>query len=101
MTRVGSRSYSTRSPSSAYEVGADEEDVFGSDFESTDEEAAQGEGEVGERVVEEEDKKARRVCVLISPIFLNPLSFLIPPSGSSIAGGESHRGRPCETQSYV
>ncbi|KAF9466890.1 YL1 nuclear protein-domain-containing protein [Collybia nuda] len=40
--------------------GKDEEDVFESDFESTDEEEAQGDAEAGERVVHEEEKRARK-----------------------------------------
>ncbi|KAG5636002.1 hypothetical protein H0H81_009429 [Sphagnurus paluster] len=38
----------------------DEEDVFGSDFESTDEEAAQEEVEAGDRAVLDEERRARK-----------------------------------------
>jgi hypothetical protein len=41
----------------------EEEDIFESDFESTDEETAQQEGESGERIVEDEEKQARKVCL--------------------------------------
>ena len=39
----------------------DEEDVFESDFESTDEEAAQEETEPGDKAVKEEERRARKV----------------------------------------
>lgn len=40
----------------------DEEDVFGSDFESTDEEGAAADGDTaGDMAVEDEEKRARRV----------------------------------------
>ncbi|KAG6874140.1 hypothetical protein C0995_005557 [Termitomyces sp. Mi166 len=38
----------------------EEEDVFGSDFESTDEEAAQEDADAGEKVVQDEEKRARK-----------------------------------------
>ncbi|KAF5376895.1 hypothetical protein D9615_007200 [Tricholomella constricta] len=38
----------------------DEEDVFGSDFESTDEEAAQEDIDVGDKAVQEEERRARK-----------------------------------------
>ncbi|KAG6916920.1 hypothetical protein DXG01_004681 [Tephrocybe rancida] len=38
----------------------DEEDVFGSDFESTDEEAAQDDADVGDKVAQEEERRARK-----------------------------------------
>ncbi|KAG5643812.1 hypothetical protein DXG03_009588 [Asterophora parasitica] len=38
----------------------DEEDVFGSDFESTDEEAAQEDAEAGDKAVQEEERRARK-----------------------------------------
>ncbi|KAG6830852.1 hypothetical protein H0H87_006912 [Tephrocybe sp. NHM501043] len=38
----------------------DEEDVFGSDFESTDEEAAQEDADAGDKTAQEEDKRARK-----------------------------------------
>lgn len=43
------------------EDGIDEEDIFGSDFESTDEEGAQDDAEAGDKVVHEEEKRARKV----------------------------------------
>lgn len=39
----------------------DEEDIFESDFESTDEEGAQEDAEAGDKVVHEEEKRARKV----------------------------------------
>jgi len=42
----------------------DEEDVFESDFASTDEEAAAEDVDTGERAVQDEEKKARRVCII-------------------------------------
>lgn len=39
----------------------DEEDIFESDFDSTDEEAPQTGVEAGEQLVEEEEKRARKV----------------------------------------
>ncbi|KAF8060864.1 YL1 nuclear protein-domain-containing protein [Lyophyllum atratum] len=38
----------------------DEEDVFGSDFESTDEEAAQEDLDAGDKTVQEEERRARK-----------------------------------------
>ncbi|KAG6840715.1 hypothetical protein C0991_004858 [Blastosporella zonata] len=38
----------------------DEEDVFGSDFESTDEEAAQEDADIGDKATQEEEKRARK-----------------------------------------
>jgi vacuolar protein sorting-associated protein 72 len=43
-------------------IFADEEDIFGSDFESTDEEAAQADDDAGDKAVDEEEKRARMVC---------------------------------------
>ena len=43
-----------------YLLLADEEDMFESDFASTDEEA--GEDEAGEKALEEEEKRAKKVC---------------------------------------
>jgi len=44
----------------------DEEDIFGSDFESTDEEAAQADVDAGDKAVDEEEKRARKVrCALL------------------------------------
>jgi len=40
----------------------DEEDEFGSDFASTDEEADATAAEVGERELGEEERRARKVC---------------------------------------
>jgi hypothetical protein len=42
---------------------SDEEDMFESDFESTDEEAAQGDAVAGEATVQEEEKRVRKVCI--------------------------------------
>jgi hypothetical protein len=39
----------------------DEEDIFGSDFESTDEETAQADVDAGDKAVDEEEKRARKV----------------------------------------
>jgi len=41
----------------------DEEDIFESDFASTDDEAAAEDVDTGERAVEDEHRRARRVCV--------------------------------------
>ncbi|KAF7978968.1 hypothetical protein HWV62_44211 [Athelia sp. TMB] len=43
-------------------VEKDEEDIFGSDFESTDEEAAQGDVDAGEKGVDEEEQRARKAA---------------------------------------
>lgn len=40
---------------------ADEEDIFGSDFESTDEETNQVDELAGDKVVDDEEKRARKV----------------------------------------
>jgi vacuolar protein sorting-associated protein 72 len=45
----------------------DEEDIFGSDFESTDEETAQAEVDAGDKALDEEEKRAQKV---------RPLSFM-------------------------
>lgn len=39
----------------------DEEDIFGSDFESTDEETGQIDEQAGEKAVDEEEKRNRKV----------------------------------------
>lgn len=39
----------------------DEEDIFGSDFESTDEETAQVDVDAGDKAVDEEERRARKV----------------------------------------
>ena len=44
----------------------DEQDVFGSDFESTDEEAEKQIEEAGEAEVTQEEKRIRKVCFLSS-----------------------------------
>ena len=41
--------------------GAEEEDIFESDFESTDEEAAQAEVVTGEKEVQDEERQVRKV----------------------------------------
>jgi hypothetical protein len=41
----------------------DEEDIFGSDFESTDEETAQADVDTGEKTVDDEEKRARKVRI--------------------------------------
>jgi hypothetical protein len=43
----------------------DEEDVFGSDFESTDEEAAKEDEEAGDKAIQDEERKARKVRIWI------------------------------------
>jgi vacuolar protein sorting-associated protein 72 len=43
----------------------DEEDVFESDFESTDEEAAKEDEEAGDRAVQDEEKKARKARISV------------------------------------
>ena len=43
---------------------SDEEDIFGSDFESTDEEVNQIDEQAGEKVVVEEEKRNRKVLVV-------------------------------------
>jgi len=47
-------------------IGTDEEDVFGSDFESTDEEAGKEDEEAGDKAVQDEEKRARKVCIFVS-----------------------------------
>lgn len=42
----------------------DEEDIFESDFASTDEEAAAEDVETGDKAVQDEEKRAKRVCVI-------------------------------------
>jgi hypothetical protein len=43
---------------------SEEEDMFESDFESTDEEAAQGDAVAGEATVQEEEKRVRKVSYI-------------------------------------
>ncbi|KZP28229.1 hypothetical protein FIBSPDRAFT_817483 [Athelia psychrophila] len=43
-------------------VEKEEEDIFGSDFESTDEETAQVDADAGEKGVDEEEQRARKVA---------------------------------------
>jgi YL1 nuclear protein len=47
-------------------ISVEEEDMFESDFESTDEEAAKEEDEAGDRAVHDEEKRARKVSILYS-----------------------------------
>ena len=42
----------------------DEEDIFGSDFESTDEETGQIDEQANENAVDEEEKRNRKVLVV-------------------------------------
>ena len=51
----------------------DEEDVFESDFESTDEEAAKEE-EAGDKAVQDEERRAKKVCISVSTC-LNSTSY--------------------------
>ena len=46
--------------------GVDEEDVFESDFESTDEEAAKEEEQAGDKAVQDEERRAKKVCTSVS-----------------------------------
>lgn len=48
---------------------SDEQDMFESDFESTDEEAARDGTEIGDKDVQEEEKRERRVCIVQSFIY--------------------------------
>lgn len=60
----------------------DEEDAFESDFESTDEEAMLEDVDAAaEKVVREEERKTRRVCMLVFPA---PWPSLTRISDSSI-----------------
>lgn len=43
------------------ERDTDEEDIFESDFESTDEEAVQDDKDMGEKAVQDEEKQVRKV----------------------------------------
>lgn len=53
----------------------DEEDVFESDFASTDDEAAADDIDTGEKTVEDEERRARRVCIYYS-LSTNILIFI-------------------------
>jgi hypothetical protein len=53
----------------------DEEDVFESDFASTDDEAAAEDVDTGEKAVEDEERRARRVCIYYS-LPRNILTFI-------------------------
>lgn len=79
----------------------DEEDIFGSDFESTDEETAQADVAVGDQAVDDEEKTARKVCHLWTflPQSLNQIikSF----TGCSNTFREDHRSRPCASQNDI
>lgn len=44
-------------------IGVDEEDVFESDFESTDEEAEKEDVEAGDKVLQDEERRAKKVCI--------------------------------------
>jgi vacuolar protein sorting-associated protein 72 len=46
----------------------DEEDVFDMDFESTDDEAAQEDAEVGDKSVQEDEKRQQKVHAFALPI---------------------------------
>ena len=50
-------------------VCIDEEDIFGSDFESTDEETAQADVDAGDIAVNDEEKRARKVRPLLLYVF--------------------------------
>ena len=54
----------------SYGGGLEEQDVFGSDFESTDEEAEQQGVDAGETMIREEEQRARRVRPFVPPAII-------------------------------
>ena len=53
------------------ELHIDEEGIFGSDFESTDEETAQAEADAEEKGVDVEEQRARKVCIVCSSYIMH------------------------------
>lgn len=72
----------------SYGGGLEEQDVFGSDFESTDEEAEQQGVDAGETMIREEEQRARRVRTFVLPLSLNkPLTCYLD---RTFQGGEGN-----------
>jgi vacuolar protein sorting-associated protein 72 len=75
----------------------DEEDIFGSDFESTDEETAQADVDAGDKAVDEEEKRARKVrlnAIYVLIEVLIPFYFIWSPDSQNEAG-ENDSSRTC------
>ena len=72
----------------------DEEDIFGSDFESTDEETAQADVDAGDKAVDEEEKRARKVRLNVLIQVLIPFNLIWSPDSQNEAG-ENDSSRTC------